>query len=121
MTLPKFKSNSPWCLLLLGSLLLAAGCVGTVTPKVVVPTAPMADGTNFNSGFIGFDAEGYGIITTNAAARYEALRVRYGTNQLSTVTASQGITPGPSNGVVRIDAEHLAYWMQWTLFYNNAK
>lgn len=62
------------CLLLLA--LMFAGC-GTVAPKPVTAEASW-DGTNRNSGFIGWTTNGYGILTPHAHERYNALIEFYG-------------------------------------------
>lgn len=98
-----------------------AGCVSTLTPPLVRPTAPTADGGRYDSGFRGFDDLGNGVISTNLAAKYEALRVIYGGRETPPVMAGAGLSAGPSNGVVRIDPEHLDKLKVWVFWHNNGK
>ena len=96
------------------------GCT-TVTVPLVVPTAPSMDGNARNSGFWGYDAQGYGIISTNAAARYNGLMASYGGRWAPAVRPGDGLSAGPSNGVVRIDKEHLDAFKQANFWRNNGK
>src|ERR1035441_9914924 len=98
----------PVCLALSGlaALLLLAGCAGTVIP--VIPTATQAsfDGTNQNSGFLGFDASGRGVITPACRERYNGLVADYGAAFKPPVRTDAGITTTVTNTFL-IDPQYL--------------
>jgi hypothetical protein len=72
------KNSEAWLGFFLSSLvglyaLCVIGCTSTITPKQVTDNAPSWDGTNQNSGFLGYAPDGYGVITPRARDRYNAL------------------------------------------------
>lgn len=95
------KSHIPLYFLVM--LVLANGCAPTIAPRAVHDTAPTYDGTQRNSGFLGFDSVGNGIITPRAFQRYQGLLSEYhaaftpalGTNDwpIATATNTYIITP----------------------------
>jgi hypothetical protein len=58
--------------------LVAGGCSSTVRPAVVHDRVASWDGTNQNSGFLGYMANGSGVITPHGLARYQGLVAAYG-------------------------------------------
>lgn len=100
------------------SLLIAGiiGCTSTIRPKAPVATQASWDGGVQNSGFIGFDAAGNGVLTAHTRDRYNALMDRYGNHFLPPVKAGDGITATATNTFL-IDAQHLAYFAhaEWLL------
>ena len=89
--------------------LLLMGCASTVTPRMVTDAAPSWDGTNQNSGFVAYAADGQGIITANARARYNGLIVTYGARFVPPLQADAGLTQS-EGGKFLIDQQHLAYF-----------
>jgi hypothetical protein len=77
----------------------------TVTPKTVRDKTASFDGNQQNSGFLGYDGEGYGIITSNALARYNGLIAKYGERYAPPLKPNAGVTPH-TNGTFRIDNAH---------------
>lgn len=93
---------------LTGLLLLAltiAGC-GTVAPKPVTAGASW-DGTNQNSGFIGWTANGCGVLTPHAYDRYNALIDDYGNRFHPALEAGRGVI-GYTNGTYLFTPEAIA-------------
>jgi hypothetical protein len=80
----------------------------TVTPIQVKDNTPSFDGASQNSGFIGFDDRGYGIITPNARARYNGLIEVYGKKFTPPLTPDVGLTLTSSNTYL-IDPQHDVY------------
>jgi len=78
------------CLILAAFIGTVTGC-GTVVPKPISSTAASWDGTNQNSGFIGFTQTGTGIITAHARDRYNALIDHYGKRFLIPLKHDQGL------------------------------
>lgn len=84
-------------------LVAFGGCAPTIAPKAAHDSAPTYDGTQRNSGFLGFDSHGNGIITPRAFQRYQGLLSEYraaftpalGTNDwpIATATNTYVITP----------------------------
>lgn len=77
-------------------LVIVSGC-GTVTPKQVTSAAASFDGSERNSGFIGWTTNGFGIITPHARDRYNALIADYGVRFHPPLKPDYGITPTPTN------------------------
>lgn len=75
--------------LLVYVVLITNGC-GTVRPVVVESPAASWDGTNYNSGFIGW-TNGLGIITAHARDRYNGLISTYGKRFNPPLSADYGI------------------------------
>jgi hypothetical protein len=86
----------------LSSLLL--GC--TVIPKTAKDNRASFDGTAQNSGFYGYDVEGYGYITPHARDRYNLLIANFGYRYQPPMKFDEGITATATNSY-RIDPEHL--------------
>lgn len=100
-------------LLLAVTLLTAAsigpvGCTTTIAPRVVESSKPSWDGTNANSGFVGFSGE-HGIITPHARERYNGLIEIYGRRFVPPVAKDYGITPG-TDGNYLITPHALTYF-----------
>ncbi len=92
----------------LSVLLLSFGC--TVTPKRAVAQSISFDGTNQNSGFIGWDQDGYGMITRHARDRYVSLVLLYGDRFAPPLLGQPGVSPyhfDPPEGYWRITPEAL--------------
>lgn len=110
-----YPNNGPVRLIaaLVAALLLAhllGGCAPTYRPKAPASTQASWDGTNQNSGLIGFAADGSGVITAHARDRYNALAYMYGYYFRPPVHADDGVTPTATNHVFFIDPQHLAYF-----------
>ncbi len=86
---------------------LLTGCAPTVTPRVVRSSEASWDANEQNSGFLGFDAAGNGILTPHAKGRYDALLGLYGALFVPPLVREAGITRTATNTFL-IDAEHLA-------------
>lgn len=99
----------------IATLLLAVVLVGapsgcTVIPRHVSASQPSFDGGRQDSGFVGFDKDGNGIITGTARNRYNALVKLYGAKFLVPLSEDDGIKPGPvieTRQTWLIDPEHL--------------
>ena len=86
--------------------LLVAGC-GTVAPKPVFSSEPSWDGTNQNSGFLGWAPDGRGVLSAGAYLRYNDLAGRYGARFAPALAAGAGCV-GTGTNTWLIDQEHLA-------------
>lgn len=100
-----------WLLVLLGvgilcfaCLFIAPGC--TVRPKVVRNQQASFDGNEQNSGLIGHDSAGNGIITAHARERYNAMIDAYGPLFKPPVRQDDGVRQTATNTFL-IDGEHL--------------
>lgn len=82
------------------------GCSTTVAPRSATDIVASFDGNQQNSGFIGYTADGCGIITPRAKDRYNALIGVYGNKFLPVLVPDEG-TKAYTNGTYLIDAEHL--------------
>jgi hypothetical protein len=82
-----------------------SGCT-TATPRVVESPAASWDGTNQNSGFIGWSGHS-GVITPHARDRYNALIEIYSKKFVPPLLTDYGITATTSN-VFLITPEALA-------------
>jgi len=91
---------------IIAMVLALAGCAGTVTPHQVRDHGASFDGNARNSGFLGFDSDGRGIITPSARARYNSLAALYGKRLDPPVGFDDGLTPTGTNTFL-IDAQHL--------------
>lgn len=92
---------------------MLCGC--TVTPVRVVDRAPSFDGGVRNSGFIGYDSAGNGILTPHARDRYNGLAEKYGKRFIPPTNPNDGITPTPTNTFL-IDPEHLVKFGEMNLW-----
>ena len=103
--------------ILLSSLILTVVTISctTVTPPIVQSSAPSWDGTNNNSGFIGWSATGEGIITPHAQDRYNALIVMYGKRFVPPLVHDFGITT-TTNGII-INNQALSYFAQMNRWF----
>ena len=88
-------------------LALAGGCSSTVSPNAPAARQASWDRNSQNSGFIGFDAAGNGILTPHARDRYNALVSVYGSRLSPPAQMDVGIT-GTDTNTFLIDAQHLA-------------
>ena len=86
-------------------LAMLIGCAGTTVPKPAKDTVASWDGTNQNSGFIGFTSDGSGIITAHARDRYNGLAARYSNQFIPPLKLDDGLKPMGTNWL--IDPEHL--------------
>jgi hypothetical protein len=84
-------------------LLVLFGC--TVTPRQVQDTGASFDGNERTSGFLGYTADGSGVITSNALARYNGLIDQFGKRYTPPLQHNAGVTPF-TNGTFKIDAQH---------------
>ena len=96
-------------LILLVLSLVFVSCSSTVIPHQTNSSEISWDSNEQNGGFVGFDKQGYGIITPNARARYNLLINKYSTNFIPSLKIDDGIFLTPTNNF-RIDAQHLSYF-----------
>ena len=99
------------------------GC-NTVTPSRLKDNEPSFEGNQQNSGFIGFDAEGYGLISEHAKDRYNCLAALYGNYFIPTLKPDDGIQWTPATGgqlAFRIDKEHLVKFATMNRWYREGK
>ena len=99
---------------ILASSLLLAAC-STVIPPGLTDTQASFDGNVQNSGFIGFESNGSGILTPRAYARYNLLAGQYGKQFIPPVKPGDGCL-AYTNGTWLIDRQHLAQFQtmnQW--------
>lgn len=75
---------------------LAVGCT-TVVPDKTEAKQPSFDAGGQNSGFLGFDATGNGIITEHARQRYDGLITRYGSRFIPQIDKDNGLTSTNAN------------------------
>ena len=72
----------PFLLLTIAALLALSGCTSTIIPTHTEASAPSFDPSGGqNSGFLGWTTNGgvvYGVLTTDACARYLILVAKYG-------------------------------------------
>ena len=88
-----------WKLFAATSLSLAlCACTTTVVPKKVEPQGVRFDGNQRDAGLKGFLTDGCGVISSNAAARYDALAAEYGKAFKPPVVPGQGVTCCFTNG-----------------------
>lgn len=90
----------------LALVILLCGCAGTITPRIVQSSQASWDGNQQNSGLIGFDAVGNGILTLRAELRYQALVSDYGYRFKPPIQSADGLILTTTNTWL-IDAEHL--------------
>lgn len=106
-------------LLTLTLMLSLSACTSTVRPTLPKQKQPSADGNLHDSGFRGFDTNHFGVISDNARERYNGFLSQYGDRLArKPVLPNDGISAGPSNGVWRIDQQHLDYFKIMTLWRN---
>jgi hypothetical protein len=86
---------------------LAIGGCTTVLPVSVKPKQASWDQNQQNSGFIGFDQAGNGILTPHARDRYNLLILAYGKRFNPALGVDEGLTATATNTFL-IDAQHLA-------------
>lgn len=84
--------------------LIVAGC--TVVPKPIKVKQASFDGSQQNSGLIGYAPDGSGIITPHKRDTYNRLMLTYGARFPVPLTFDTGISWTPTNAFL-IDAEHL--------------
>lgn len=102
--------------LLVGCMVIAlTSCAGTSHPHAVQSSVASFDGNEQNSGFLGFDKDGFGRLTHHARDRYNALIAVYGSKFSPPLTFDAGISPyffdPPASDGYRIDRGHLAQFM----------
>jgi hypothetical protein len=86
---------------------LLLGCTSTVIPRQVSDSQASFDGNAQNSGFLGFDTDGNGILTAHARDRYNGLVSIYGGRFSPPLTMDAGIRAAAGTNTFTIDAEHL--------------
>lgn len=101
-----------FCLALIMVAAFCSGCSTTVTPDALVDKGASYDGNERNSGFLQFNADGSGLITSRARARYNVLVEQYSGRFSPALKRDAGVTPhvlpdGSTDGNFVIDAEHL--------------
>lgn len=102
------------------SVALTSGCTSTVTPRTVLSSQASWDGTNQNSGFIGFEGSA-GIITPHARDRYNALIEIYGKKFNPPITFDYGVWPmGETGGNYIISPQALTYFTQMNRWRKSA-
>ena len=79
----------------LAIMIVMSGC--TIAAGPVVSKTPSYDGSNLNSGFLGFNSNHVGQITWKARDRYNGLIEIYGTNFIPALKKDYEITPVPGN------------------------
>jgi hypothetical protein len=116
-------------LIALAVMLFVFGCASTVVPGEIKASVASWDGSTQNSGLVGFDAQGNGIITLHADGRYYTLVAMYGPYFKPPCLYHEGsipITNFPvavfnkhkqvgtlTNGIYfRMDAEHIVKFRQ---------
>ena len=87
-----------------GLLAVGPGCTNTI-PNVTVSHGAAYDGNDRNSGFIGWDQAGNGILTASAVERYNLLMVRYGTKFVPPVRPSEGVSFAGTNIVMYVSGK----------------
>lgn len=108
----------------LSAALLICGCAKTIIPKPVVEQQASWDGNEQNSGFLGFTADGHGILTGHARDRYNALIDLYGKDFHPPLEHDAGIgTAPPASGIpaFSIDGQHLEYFLQMQRRYRSGR
>lgn len=89
-----------------------------IKPKVeVVDTTPSWDGNEQNSGIIDFVIGKGALITPRAAARYNALIVKYGQMFTPPLKVGDGLTPEGDN--FYLDNEHVVKFAEMNRKYKN--
>lgn len=103
-------------LLALTILLVAANC--TVTRHLVRSNTPgFSETGKQDSGFLGFDKQGNGIITSGKRAEYNALIGKYGLRFDIPPTPDSGICQGATNGTYLISPEALVRFLEMKRWY----
>lgn len=88
------------------------GCTTTVIPRTPVSSQASWDGTNHNSGFLGFEGV-TGIITPHARDRYNGLIEIYGKKFVPPITYDYGVTAYTNGcGNYIISPQALTYFIQ---------
>jgi hypothetical protein len=98
---------------------LFAGCTTTVTPRIVASLQASWDGTNQNSGFIGFTDAG-GIITPHARDRYNGLIELYGKKFIPPITFDYGISQHTNENYI-ITPQALSDFAQMNRWYKSTR
>ncbi len=101
---------------LLCMVLVLAAC--TVTPRNVKDAQPSFDGGQLNSGFLGFtnvyvnNVPGeYGVLSSHAVDRYNALIANYGEKFIPPLKSGDGIfRTAVLSDIWFIDKQHLVYF-----------
>lgn len=108
-------------ILLAVALAIGAGCASTVRPNLPHDTQASFDGTNQNSGFIGFAENHSGIITAHARDRYNALIFLYGSQFKPALKSDDGVTAVVPAGLYLIDPQHLVYFATMNRWHKEGK
>jgi hypothetical protein len=112
-----------WTLLPIMFTMLAIGC-STVAPGPLKDSEPSFEGNQQTSGFLGFNDEGFGLITEHAKDRYNCLAALYGDYFVPTLKPDEGLSWTPAvNGQLawRIDREHLVKFATMNRWYKEGK
>lgn len=86
------------------SCIILISCSSTIRPKPIESNVPSFDGTNQNSGLLGFDNYGYVIISQRAYDQYNLLIDKYGHTFIPPLTLSYGAESW-TNGTYRLTPE----------------
>lgn len=101
-------------------LLILVGC--TVTPVPVKDSQASWDQNQQNSGLIGFDNEGFAIITPHARDRYNSLTELYAGHFSPKLKADEGVSKNPADpGTYRMTKEALTHFMAMVRFKKENK
>ena len=80
------------------SALLLCSCTTTVVPPKVAAQGVRFDGNTRDAGFKGYTTNGFGVLSSNAVMRYDALAAEYGKAFKPPVVPGQGVTCCFTNG-----------------------
>ena len=118
-----FEYFSYFLVIFILSITVFVGCFGTVTPKIVKSRQISFDGTNQNSGLIGFYFDGRAILTERAIGRYNGLILLYGTNFIPILHMNDGIELYQSNNVnyYLMDKEYLLHFTEMNRWYKKGE
>jgi hypothetical protein len=103
------------------ALLLGVGCVRTIIPVIPSASQPSYDGTNQNSGFVGFDASRNGILSAHARDRYNSLVADYGALIKPPVKPGEGLAGPTSTNTWLIDPQHLVYFATFSRWHREGR
>lgn len=113
MNVPVWKRLAAFWLVV---VLLNALASCTITPRIVRPADASFDGSQKNSGFLGWTESGEGVLTSRARARYNELVRLHGNKFLPALESDYGIKPG-TNGTFIITQEALVKFQTMTRWH----
>jgi hypothetical protein len=97
-------------LVAISASIILVSCTTTVTPEKVKAVSVRYDGNQRDAGFKGYLADGCGVISSNAVARYNALIAEYGSTFKPPLTTNYGLQCCYTNGTSLITKEALVYF-----------